>query len=339
MAKMRVAQVSRRGGPLELVERDVPEPRAGTVRIKVESCGVCHSDTVTVQGLMPGIEYPRVPGHEVVGTIDALGPGVTAWQKGQRVGVGWNGYYDGTCDPCRRGDFFGCVNTQVTGVTFDGGYAEYMIAPTSALARVPAELAPTDASPLMCAGVTTYNALRRSGARGGDTVAVVGIGGLGHLAVQLAAKMGFRTIAIARGKDKASLAKKLGAVGYIDNQAQEVAVELRKLGGAKVVAATATDAKAMNDSIAGLGLNGQLLLIGAPAEPLSIPALPFILGRLSVDGVYSGTGIDSEDTLNFSVLTGVRSMNEVFPFSEAPQAYERMLSGHARFRVVLDMKR
>jgi D-arabinose 1-dehydrogenase-like Zn-dependent alcohol dehydrogenase len=339
MAKMRAVQVSRRNGPLELVERDIPEPRPGTVRVRVEACGICHSDTVTVQGLMPGIQYPRVPGHEVAGVIDAVGPGVVGWSAGQRVGVGWNGGYDGTCDACRRGDFFGCVAGQVTGVNFDGGYADYMIAPISALARIPAVLPAVDAAPLLCAGVTTFNSLRLSGARPGDVVAILGVGGLGHLAVQYAAKMGFLTIAIARGKDKETLAKKLGAARYVDNQAQDLAVELGKLGGAKAILATVTSGKAMSAAVAGLALNGRLLVIGVPGDPLEVPALPLILGRRSIDGMYSGTAIDSEDTLAFSVLTTVRSMNEVFPFEQAAKAYERMMSGEARFRVVLDLKR
>ncbi len=336
---MRAVQVSRRNGPLELVERDIPQPTPGSVRIKVESCGVCHSDSGVVQGVIPGVTYPRIPGHEVVGVIDALGAGVSGWKAGERVGVGWNGGYDGTCDPCRRGDFFGCVTQQVTGATFDGGYAEYMVAPTTALARVPAELAPMDAAPLMCAGVTTYNALRRSGARPGDVVAILGIGGLGHLAVQYAAKMGARTIALARGKDKESLAKKLGAMRYIDSQKEDAVAELGKLGGAKVIASTITNGKAMSALLPGLGLNGKLLVIGVSGDPMEVPAFVLISGRRSIEGVYAGIAIDSEETLAFSVQANVRSMNEVFPFTEAPKAYERMMSGDARFRVVLDMKR
>ncbi|MGZ3406623.1 MAG: alcohol dehydrogenase catalytic domain-containing protein [Polyangia bacterium] len=338
MAKMRAVQVSRREGALELVERDIPEPRPGTVRIKVEACGICHSDAAVIQGMLPGITYPRVPGHEVAGVIDALGSGVVGWSAGQRVGVGWHGGYDGVCEACRRGDFFGCSTAQVTGASFDGGYADYMIAPTSALARIPTELSAIDAAPLLCAGVTTFNALRLSGARPGDLVAVLGLGGLGHLAVQFAAKMGFRTVAIARGKDKEAFAKKLGAVRYIDSQASDTAAELGKMGGARVIAATVTSGQAMSAVVAGLGLNGKLLVIGA-GDAIEVAPYLLISGRRSIDGVYSGTAIDSEDTLAFSVMTNVRSMNEVFPFGQAVKAFERMASGGARFRVVLDMKR
>jgi D-arabinose 1-dehydrogenase-like Zn-dependent alcohol dehydrogenase len=339
MAKMRAAQVSRRNGPIELVERDIPPPTPGSVRIRVDACGVCHSDIAVVGGGLPGQRYPRVPGHEVAGVVDALGDGVSGWKPGDRVGVGWNGGYDGTCDACRRGDFFGCVTAPITGATFDGGYAEYMIAPTSALARIPAELDAAEAAPLLCAGVTTFNALRRSGARAGDLVAIVGIGGLGHLAVQFAAKMGLRTIALGRGKDKETLARKLGAARYLDSSGEDAVAELARLGGAKVIAATVTDAKAMGALVAGLGLNGKLLVIGAPADPIEVPAYPLIAGRRSIEGVYSGTAIDSQDTLEFSVQSGVRPMNEIFAFSDVQKAFARMLSGDARFRVVLDLRR
>jgi alcohol dehydrogenase/propanol-preferring alcohol dehydrogenase len=335
---MRAVQVSRRGGPLELVERDIPQVGAGEVRIKVSACGICHSDTVVVDGLLPGLEYPRVPGHEVAGVVDEIGAGVTTWRPGDRAGVGWNGGYDGTCEACRRGRFFGCVAGKVTGATFDGGYAEYMVAPVSALARLPTELSPVEAAPLMCAGVTTYNALRNSGARPGDLVAIYGLGGLGHLGVQFAARMGFRTVAIARGSDKEPLAKKLGAVRYIDGQAQNAAEELSKLGGASVILATLTSGKAMSDIVGGLGLGGTLLVIGASAEPVTASTFSLLTANLSIKGWYSGTSIDSQDTAAFSVLTGVRSMNEIFPFAEAPKAYQRMLSGKARFRVVLNME-
>jgi alcohol dehydrogenase/propanol-preferring alcohol dehydrogenase len=336
---MRVAQVARPGGPLEMVERDIPEPRAaGTVRIKIDACGVCHSDTVVVNNLWPGLEYPRVPGHEVAGVIDAVGPGVSPWKVGERVGVGWQGGYDGTCDACRRGLFFGCVSGKVTGVSFDGGYAEYMIAPASALARIPSELSPIEAGPLMCAGVTTFNALRNSGARPGDLVAILGIGGLGHLAVQFAVRMGFRTVAIARGKDKEALAQKLGATRYIDNRAQDAAVELARMGGAKAILATVTSGKAMSALIGGLGLDGTMMVIGASADPIEASPVTLLTARSSLKGWYSGMSIDSQDTLAFSVLTGVRSMNEVYPFDQAPQAYARMMSGEARFRVVLKMR-
>jgi D-arabinose 1-dehydrogenase-like Zn-dependent alcohol dehydrogenase len=337
MAKMKVVQISRPNAQLELAQREIPDPRPGTVRIKVEACGVCHSDSAVVSGFLPGIEYPRIPGHEVVGVVDAVGAGVAGWKTGQRVGVGWNGGYDGTCDACRRGEFFGCVTAQVTGATLDGGYAEYMIVPTSALARLPAELAATEAAPLLCAGVTTFNALRNAGATAGDLVAIHGIGGLGHLAVQFAAKMGFRTVAIARGKDKEPFARKLGAVHYIDGATQDPAAELTRLGGAKVILATLTNAKAMSATIGGLGLRGKLVVIGVPPEPLEAPAFLLIGGNRSIQGWYSGVAIDSQDTLAFSLLYGVRPMIEVFPLEQAPQAFARMMSGAARFRVVLSM--
>ena len=334
MAKMRVVQVPHPNGPLEIVERDIPEPAAGSVRIKIQACGICHSDTFTKDGAFPGIQYPRVPGHEVAGTIDAVGTGVAGWTAGQRVGVGWHGGYCGHCSPCRRGDFFACQTGQVTGITYDGGYAEYMIAPTSALALLPKTLSAVEAAPLMCAGVTTFNALRNSGARAGDVVAVLGAGGLGHLGIQFAAKMGFNTVAIARGKDKESLVRKLGASHYIDSQAQNPATELLKLGGAKVILATVTSGEAMSAAQGGLGVNGTLLVLGA-AGSLEVSPLQLIGGRGSVKGWYSGTSIDSEDTLRFSALSGVRSMNEAFPLDRVTDAYERMLSGNARFRVVL----
>jgi D-arabinose 1-dehydrogenase-like Zn-dependent alcohol dehydrogenase len=336
MSKMRVAQVSYPNGPFELAEREIPEPSAGRVRIKVEACGICHSDSFTKEGLWPGIQYPRVPGHEVAGIIDAVGTGVAGWTVGQRVGVGWHGGHCGYCDSCRRGDFFACqIALQVPGVSYDGGYAEYMIAPAEALALIPEELSAVEAGPLMCAGITTFNSLRNSGAQPGDIVAILGIGGLGHLGVQFAAKMGFKTVAIARGSDKEPLAKQLGAHYYIDSQAQDVAAELIKLGGAKVILATVTNGKAMSAAMGGLGVNGKLIVLGAADEPLEVPALLLITGRRSVLGWYSGTSIDSQDTLAFSTLTGVRSMTEVFPLERATEAYERMMSGKARFRVVL----
>jgi D-arabinose 1-dehydrogenase-like Zn-dependent alcohol dehydrogenase len=336
MAQMWAFQASRAAGPLELVERPIPEPGPSMVRIKVEACGVCHSDWAIVQGAIPGTQFPRVPGHEVVGVIDACGKDVTRWKAGDRVGVGYNGGYDGVCENCQRGNFFACASGAVTGATSDGGYAEYMLAPVSAVAPIPAELTAVEAAPLMCAGLTTYNGLRRSGARPGDLVAVLGIGGLGHLAVQYAAKMGFRTVAIARGKDKGPLALRLGAHHYIDSDAGEVAPSLRALGGARIIAATATSAKAMTSALGGLAVNGKLLLMGVPGENLQVP--PFILfsGRRAIEGVNTGTAIDAADTLAFSLLANVRSMNEVFPFKQAPEAYQRMLSG-ARFRAVLDM--
>ncbi|MDB4998124.1 MAG: Alcohol dehydrogenase GroES domain protein [Myxococcaceae bacterium] len=335
MAKMRAVQVSRRGGPLELVEREVPEPGAGSVRIKVEACGVCHSDSVTVEGLMPGIEYPRIPGHEVVGTIDAVGRGVSDFAIGQRVGVGWHGGQDGTCDACRRGNFFACRLHLVTGVTTDGGYADYMVARSEALARFPDGLAPADAAPLLCAGITTFNGLRNSGARPGDLVAVLGIGGLGHLAVQYAARMGFSTVAIARDRDIEPLARELGASHFIDAKTSDAAAELTKLGGAKVILGTAPSGKAMSALLTGLAPGGRLVVIGASAELIEASPTLLIFNDLSISGWYSGTAIDSEDTLRFSKQTGVHSMNEVFPLERAADAYQRMMSGKARFRDVL----
>jgi alcohol dehydrogenase/propanol-preferring alcohol dehydrogenase len=337
MAKMRVAQVAKLGGLLELVERDIPTPGRDAVRIKVEACGVCHSDTVVVNGQLPGLEYPRVPGHEVIGVIDALGAGVTGWKVGQRVGVGWNGGYDGTCDHCRRGNFFACDATSITGATQDGGYGEYVVAAKSALARVPAGLDPVDGAPLLCAGVTTYNAIRSMGLRGGDLAAVHGLGGLGHLAVQFCNKMGFRTVVIARGHDKEKLARELGAHEYIDGAAGDPARELQKMGGARAIFETVTSSKAMSAMVAGLAPRGTLVVIGAGAEPLQIPPYQLIVGALAIQGWYSGTSIDSEDTLAFSALEGVKSMNEVFPLDKAREAYDRMMSGAARFRVVLKM--
>ena len=335
MPKMRVAQVSRPNGPLEIVEREIPSPNSAEVRIKVQACGICHSDSLAMQGLFPGVQYPRVPGHEVAGVVDALGPGVARWTAGQRVGVGWHGGSCGYCDSCRRGDFFACQTaTRVTGITCDGGYAEYMIAPAQTLAAIPDELEAVEAAPLMCAGVTTFNALRNSGARAGDLVAILGLGGLGHLGVQFAAKMGFRTVGIARGRDKETLARKLGAWHYVDSQAVDPAVELGKLGGAKVVLATVTDGAAMGATLGGLAASGTLLILGA-AGPFQVSPLALLSGRQSVKGWYSGTSIDSQETLAFSVLAGVRSMNEVFPLERAAEAYERMMSGKARFRVVL----
>lgn len=337
MATMRAAQVTRPGGPLEVVERPIPDPGPGKVRIRVKACGVCHSDSMTVQGLFAGIEYPRVPGHEAVGVVDAVGKGVTGFTPGDSVGVGWSGGYCGSCDLCRRGDFFACPNGPITGIHYDGGYADYMVAPASAIARMPSGLTPTEAAPLMCAGLTTYNGLRNSGAQAGDLVAILGLGGLGHLGVQYASKMGFRTVAIARGKDKESLARQLGAVEYIDSQAEDPAAALTRLGGAKVILATVTNGEAMAAVQGGLGIRGTLMVLGA-AGPIQVEPLVLIMGKRSVVGWYSGTSIDSQDTLNFSVLTGVRSMNESFPLEKADEAFERMMSGKARFRAVLTME-
>jgi D-arabinose 1-dehydrogenase-like Zn-dependent alcohol dehydrogenase len=338
MPKMRAVQVARARGPFEIVEREIPEPDSGMVRIKVQACGVCHSDQVTKDGLFAGIQYPRVPGHEVVGLIDAVGPSVPPrWRVGERVGVGWNGGYCGYCNSCRRGNFFACeTSTQVTGLTRDGGYAEYMVAPFSALATVPQELSSEDAAPLMCAGVTTFNCLRNSGARPGDLVAVIGLGGLGHLGVQFSARSGFNTVAIGRGNDKEALARKLGASNYIDAAAQDPAAELQKLGGAKVILATVTSADAMNSVIGGLAPTGTLMIVGA-VPSLVVPALQLLLKSQQVKGWYSGTSLDSQETLAFSVLSGVRSMNENFPLDRVNEAYERMVNGKARFRVVLSI--
>jgi D-arabinose 1-dehydrogenase-like Zn-dependent alcohol dehydrogenase len=335
MATMRVVQVARPKGPFELVERAIPEPGTGTVRIRVQACGVCHSDSVTKEGLFPNISYPRVPGHEIIGTLDKVGASVAGWSAGQRVGVGWHGGNCGYCDACRRGDAFACESeTLVTGVTSDGGYADYMIAPATALARVPDDLGSVEAAPLMCAGITTFNALRNSEARPGETVAVLGLGGLGHLGVQFAAKLGFNTIAIARGQDKAPLARQLGAHHYIDSRAEDPAAALRRLGGAKVVLATVTSGAAMSAIQGGLAPRGTLLIVGVP-ESLAIDPMPLILGSRSVKGWYSGTSIDSQQTLAFSALTGVRPMTETYPLERAAEAYDRMMSGDARFRVVL----
>lgn len=336
MATMRAVQVSKPKGPLELVERPIPEPGAGQVRIKVQSCGVCHSDSIVKDGLFPGIPYPRIPGHEVAGVIDAVGSGVMGWQIGERVGVGWNGGFCGQCVHCRRGDLFACVTGATTGITFDGGYAEYMLAPVGAVARMPAELSPVEASPLMCAGVTTFNALRNSGAQPGDVVAVLGLGGLGHLAVQYAHKMGFHTVGIARGKDKEPLAKQLGSAVYIDSQAQDPSAELQKLGGAKVILATAISGDAMAAVQGGLAVKGTLVIVGA-AESLQVTPMWLLMGNRSVKGWYSGIASDSEDVLAFSQRTGVKSMNEIYPLERAAEAYDRMMSGKARFRVVLTM--
>ena len=336
MPKMLVAQISTPNGPFELVDRERPEPGPNTVRVAVDACGVCHSDSLTKIAAYPGIVLPRVPGHEVVGRVDALGPGVEGWTIGRRVGVGWHGGYCGRCDACRRGQFFACVTgPPVTGISHDGGYGEYMIAPVTALARVPDGLSVTDAAPLMCAGVTTFNALRNSGARSGDLVAVHGLGGLGHLGVQFASKMGFQTVAVARGADKAALAASLGADRYIDSTAEDPAAALAAMGGARIVLATVTDNDAMSAMVGGLGIEGSLLVLGAPHAPLALPAFALIAGRRSAQGWYSGVSIDSEETLAFSVRTGIRSMNEVLPLARVSDAYERMMSGKARFRVVL----
>jgi D-arabinose 1-dehydrogenase-like Zn-dependent alcohol dehydrogenase len=337
VATMKVAQVSKPGGGFQIVEREIPQPGPGHVRIKVQACGVCHSDVLTKEGTWPGIEYPRVPGHEVAGVIDALGSGVAAWKKGQRVGVGWHGGQDNTCRECRRGDFRNCRNLKVTGISYDGGYQQYMIAPFEALVAIPAGLKDVEAAPLLCAGITTYNALRHSGAFPGDLVAIQGIGGLGHLGVQFANKFGYRTVAIGRGAGIAPLAKKLGATAYIDTQTTKAADELQKMGGARVILATAPSSKAMSELIDGLGPNGELVVIAATFDPIEVAPVQLITGSRTIQGWAAGTPADSDDTLSFSELTGVRPMIETYPLERADEAYNRMLSGKAEFRVVLTM--
>jgi D-arabinose 1-dehydrogenase-like Zn-dependent alcohol dehydrogenase len=327
--------VSKPKGPFEIVEQDIPEPGSGQVRIKIQACGLCHGDWFIKEGLISGIQYPRVPGHEIAGVIDAIGSEVTQWKKGQRVGVGWFAGHCGHCESCRRGDFVTCSYAQLPGITYDGGYADYMIAPTEGLASIPDGLSATEAAPMMCAGLTTYNALRNSGARVGDLVAVLGIGGLGHLGVQFASKMGFNTIAIGRGKDKEELARKLGARQYIDSRSQNAAEELTKLGGAKVILATVPSGKAMSAILGGLAVNGKLVIIGASDEPIEVPQALFISGRRSLIGWPGGTSMDSQDTLSFSVLSDVRPMIEVFPLEHVTEAFEQMMSGKAKFRSVL----
>jgi D-arabinose 1-dehydrogenase-like Zn-dependent alcohol dehydrogenase len=337
MTQMKVAQVPKPGADFQIVEREIPEPGAGHIRIKVQACGVCHSDVLTKDGLWPGIEYPRVPGHEVAGIVDEVGDGVTAWKKGQRVGVGWHGGQDNTCRECRRGDFRNCRNVKVCGISYDGGYQQYMLAPVEALVAIPESLRDVDAAPLLCAGITTYNALRHSGAMPGDLVAVLGIGGLGHLGIQFANKFGYQVAAIGRGSENAVLAKNLGANVYIDSTSTNPAEELQKLGGARVVLATAPSSKAMSQLIDGLAPNGELMVIGASFESLEVTPLQLITGSKTIQGWASGTPADSEDTLRFAELSGVRAMIETYPLEKAAEAYARMLSGKAEFRVVLTM--
>lgn len=339
MTTTRVAIVpSAKAGRLEM--RDVPpgEPGPDEVRIKVEACGVCHSDALTLLNLWPGISYPRIPGHEIAGKIEALGPATSGWSVGDRVGVGWHGGHDGTCDRCRRGDFITCRNLRIPGLAYDGGYAQHVVAPVVALARIPDELSAVEAAPLMCAGVTTFNSLRNSPARAGDLVAILGIGGLGHLGVQFASKMGFRTVAIARGRAKEQLARSLGAANYIDSNAVDIGAELQRLGGAKLVLSTVTGAAAMEPILGGLGVDGQLLVVGASPEPLPVGTSAMIGGRHSIKAWPSGTCVDSEDTLRFCVQSGVRAMIEAMPLGRAQEAYDRMMSGAARFRMVLTME-
>ncbi len=334
---MKAAQVPRPGAAFEVVEREIPSPARGEVRIKVQACGVCHSDVFTKEGAWPGIQYPRIPGHEVAGIVDEVGDGVSEWKKGQRVGVGWHGGHDGTCRECRRGDFRNCRNLQVSGISYDGGYQEYMVAPTSALVAIPDALSDVDAAPLLCAGITTYNALRHSGALPGDLVAVQGIGGLGHLGIQFANRFGYKVAAIGRGAETATLARKLGAAVYIDTVSTNAAEALHKLGGAKVILATAPSSKAMSALIDGLGPNGKLMVIGAAFEPIEVTPVQLITGSRTLQGWSSGTPADSEDTLRFAELSGVRAMIETYPLEKAEEAYARMMSGKAQFRVVLKM--
>jgi D-arabinose 1-dehydrogenase-like Zn-dependent alcohol dehydrogenase len=337
MAKMKAAQVPKPGADFEVVEREIPEPSAAQVRIRVQACGVCHSDVFTKDGLFPGITYPRVPGHEIAGVIDEIGAGVKDWKKGERVGVGWHGGQDGTCLACRRGDFVNCENGKVCGISYDGGYQEFMVAPVEAVAHMPESLDAAEAAPLMCAGITTFNALRHSGALPGDLVAIQGVGGLGHLGIQFAKKFGYRVAALSRGPENAALAKKLGADVYIDSAAADAAAELRKLGGARVILATAPSGKAMSTLIGGLGANGTLAVVGASMDPIEVPPVSLITGKKSIQGWASGTPTDSEDTLRFAEMTGVRPMIEKYPLAKAPEAYARMMSGKAEFRVVLTM--
>jgi D-arabinose 1-dehydrogenase-like Zn-dependent alcohol dehydrogenase len=336
-APMKVAQVPNAGADFEIVEREIPTPNAGQVRIKVQACGVCRSDVLTKDGSLPGIQYPRVPGHEVVGIIDEVGAGVSEWKMGQRVGVGWHGGHDGTCLACRRGDFGNCRNLKIPGISYDGGYQQYMVAPVEALVAIPESLNDTEAAPLLCAGITTFNALRHSGAFPGDLVAVQGIGGLGHLGIQFANKFGYKVAAIGRGSENAALAKKLGASVYIDSRATNAAEALQEMGGARVILATAPSSKAMSELIDGLGPNGRLMIIGADFEPIEVRPPQLIFGSRTIQGWASGTPTDSEDTLRFAELTGVRPMIETYPLEKAAEAYARMLSGDAQFRVVLTM--
>jgi len=337
IAPMKAAQIPKAGADFQIVEREIPKPGVGHVLIKVQACGVCHSDVLTKEGVWPGIQYPRVPGHEVAGVIDELGEGVSEWKKGQRVGVGWHGGQDGTCLQCRRGDFRNCRNLKIPGISYDGGYQQYMVAPVEALAAIPESLSDAEAAPLLCAGITTFNALRHSGALPGDLVAVQGIGGLGHLGIQFANKFGYKVAAIGRGPENAALTKKLGASVYIDSKSTNAAEALQKLGGAQVILATAPSSKAMSELIDGLGPNGKLMVVGATFDPIEVTPIQLIIGSRTIQGWSTGTPSDSEDTLRFAELTGVRPMIETYPLEKAAEAYARMMSGNAQFRVVLTM--
>ena len=334
---MKMVRIPKPGADFEIVEHEIPNPGFAEVRIKVQACGICHSDVITKEGALPGIQYPRVPGHEVAGVIDELGAGVSAWKKGQRVGVGWHGGHDGTCLSCRRGDFRNCRNRKIPGVTYDGGYQQYMLAPVEALAAIPDSLSAVEAAPLLCAGITTFGALRGSGARPGDLVAVQGIGGLGHLGVQFASKFGYKVAAIGRGPENAALAEKLGASVYIDSKAKNAAEELQKLGGAQVILATAPSSKAMSALIDGLAPNGKLMVVGAEMEPIEVTPVQLIFGTRTIEGWAAEAPVDSEDTMRFAELTGVRAMIETYPLEKAAEGYARMMSGNAQFRVVLTM--
>jgi D-arabinose 1-dehydrogenase-like Zn-dependent alcohol dehydrogenase len=334
---MKVAQIAAPGADFELVEREIPQPRAAEVRLKVEACGICHSDVLTKDGLWPGLQYPRVPGHEVAGVIDAVGEGVSGWKKGQRAGVGWHGGHDGTCLPCRRGDFRNCENLKVPGISYDGGYQQYMVAPVEAVVPIPDTLSAAEAAPFLCAGITTYNSLRHSGALPGDLVAVQGVGGLGHLGIQFASKFGYKVAAIGRGPENAAIARKLGANVYIDSKATNAAEELKKAGGARVILATAPSSKAMSELIDGLGPNGELLVVGAGPDAIEVQPIQLILSNRTIRGWATGSPADTEDTLNFAELSGVRPMIETYPLERAAEGYARMMSGEARFRVVLTM--
>ncbi|MFU8812596.1 MAG: alcohol dehydrogenase [Balneolaceae bacterium] len=334
---MKAAQISKAGADFELVDLPKPEPAADEVLIKIEACGICHSDAFVKDGLFPGIEYPRVPGHEVVGTIELTGSDVSMWQTGARVGVGWHGGHCFTCDPCRNGDFINCQNGKISGISYNGGYAEYMVAPQEAIAAVPDELSSAEAAPLLCAGITTFNSIRNAGAKPGDLVAVQGIGGLGHLAVQYAAKMGYRVAAISTSNDKKSLALELGAHHFINAKEQDAAEELQNLGGARLIVATAPNSAAISSVVGGLGVDGNLLILAATGEAVEVSPLSLIMGRKSVSGWPSGTARDSEDTLNFSALTGTKPLIETYPLEKVAEAYDRMINNEARFRVVLTM--
>ena len=337
LASMMVAQISKPGADFELIKREIPNPGPGQVRIKVQACGICHSDVFTKEGLWPGIQYPRVPGHEVVGIVDEVGAGVSGWKKGQRAGVGWHGGHDNTCRECRRGDFRNCRKLKVPGISYDGGYQQYMVAPLEAVVAIPETLKDAEAAPLLCAGVTTFDSLRNSGALPGDLVAIQGIGGLGHLAIQFANKFGYKVAAIGRGGETAPLAKKLGASAYIDTKSTNAAEALQQLGGARVILATAPDSKAMSELIDGLGPNGKLIVIGVSSDPIEVTPIQLITRTANIQGWASGTPAGEEDTLNFAELTGVRPMIETYPLEKAGEAYARMMSGKAQFRVVLTM--